>query len=184
MLTMTQPWPFNMMLAVDDNQTRITLFDNGPTDTIRSSRGLLFAVDQSKMTVKLINQFYKGAQMFSEFDGCTQAINSSDENTNFFLDYGNQSYFAELDKDAYLLDVQFGATNIVNSYGRTNSCAKANLSPSQTSILTKTTRRHTFHGTAPPRLNDGSFTRRTQRILQHGRMSRRQGVLGLGPRLA
>lgn len=102
---------------VDDDQTRMTLFDNGPTDEIGYSRGLLLAVDQDAMTVRLINQFYNAAQTFAQFEGSLQAIDPSDENTNYFLGYGNQPYFAEFDKDGnILLDAQFGATNTVNSY--------------------------------------------------------------------
>ncbi|KAF2688544.1 hypothetical protein K458DRAFT_267573, partial [Lentithecium fluviatile CBS 122367] len=102
---------------LNDNQTRMTIFDNGPTDAVGYSRGLLFAVDQDQKTIKLTNQFYNANQTLAIYEGSLQAIDPSDENTNYFLGYGSQPYFAEFDKDAnLLLDVQFGATNVVNSY--------------------------------------------------------------------
>jgi hypothetical protein len=103
---------------IDDKaQTRMTIFDNGPTDAVGYSRGMLLAVDQSAMTVRLVTEFKNGAQTFAMFEGSLQAINASDTNTNYFLGYGNQPFFTELDSDGnILLDVQFGKTNAVNSY--------------------------------------------------------------------
>jgi hypothetical protein len=50
---------------LDANQTRMTIFDNGPTDAVGYSRGLLFAVDQDAKTVGLIKEFYNGAKTFA-----------------------------------------------------------------------------------------------------------------------
>jgi hypothetical protein len=101
----------------DNNQTRMTLFDNGPTDSIAYSRGLLLDVNQVDMTVKLIQDFTNDAKTWAQFEGSLQAINPSDENTNFFIGYGSQQYFAELNANGdILLDVQFARTNAVNSY--------------------------------------------------------------------
>ncbi|KIW06096.1 uncharacterized protein PV09_03265 [Verruconis gallopava] len=103
---------------VDDKaQTRMTIFDNGPTDEVAYSRGLLLDVDQSAKTVRLNTEFANGAKTFAMYEGCLQPINASDEKTNYFLGFGNQPFFAELDADGkILLDVQFGKTNAVNSY--------------------------------------------------------------------
>ncbi|KAF2258923.1 hypothetical protein CC78DRAFT_537429 [Lojkania enalia] len=102
---------------VDEQQTRMTLFDNGPRDDVEYSRGLLLAVDQDAMTVRLIQEFTNEAQTFGQYEGSLQAINESDSNTNFFLGYGNQPFFAEFDSNGnILLDAQFGKTNVVNSY--------------------------------------------------------------------
>ncbi|KAF2648108.1 hypothetical protein K491DRAFT_722852 [Lophiostoma macrostomum CBS 122681] len=102
---------------VNSDMKRITLFDNGPTDTIGYSRGLLFAIDEDAKTATLITEFTNEAQTFGQFEGCLQAIDPADDATNYFLGYGSQQFFAELDKDGnVLLDVQFGATNAVNSY--------------------------------------------------------------------
>lgn len=103
---------------VDDSvQNRMTIFDNGPTTEVSYSRGMLLNVDQTAMTVQLLTQFYNGAKTFAQFEGDLQPINASDVNTNFFLGYGNQPFFAEFDSDGnLLLDVQFGKTNVVNGY--------------------------------------------------------------------
>ncbi|KAK5174743.1 uncharacterized protein LTR77_001826 [Saxophila tyrrhenica] len=102
---------------VDAKQTRLTLFDNGPTDTIDYSRGLLLDVDQDAMTVKLNTEFTNSDQTFSEFEGSLQPIDPTNTSTNFLLGFGSQPYFAELDHNGnLLLDVQFGASNVVNSY--------------------------------------------------------------------
>lgn len=102
---------------LNDDQTRMTLFDNGPTEGIDTSRGLLLDVNQDDMTVRLIQAFQNGAKTFAQFEGSLQAIDPANETTNFILGYGNQPYFAELDHNGnILLDVQFGKTNVVNSY--------------------------------------------------------------------
>ncbi|KAK3717490.1 hypothetical protein LTR37_005880 [Vermiconidia calcicola] len=102
---------------LDDDQTRMTLFDNGPTDTIAYSRGLLLDVNQDDMTVTLITEFTNEARTFSQFEGSLQAIEPSNETTNFILGFGSQPFFAELDHEGnILLDVQFGVSNVVNSY--------------------------------------------------------------------
>ncbi len=102
---------------LNDDQTRLTLFDNGPTDTIDYSRGLLLDVNQDDMTVALITEFTNEAQTFSQFEGSLQAIDPSNETTNFILGFGSQPFFAELDHEGNtLLDVQFGVSNVVNSY--------------------------------------------------------------------
>ncbi|KAJ4372479.1 hypothetical protein N0V83_004253 [Neocucurbitaria cava] len=102
---------------VDAEQTRMTLFDNGPTDSVQYSRGLLLDVNQDDKTVKLVREFANGAKTFAQFEGCLQAIDPSNATTNFLLGFGSQQYFAELDHDGnILLDVQFGKTNTVNSY--------------------------------------------------------------------
>ncbi|KAF9699510.1 hypothetical protein EKO04_002262 [Ascochyta lentis] len=101
----------------DRNQTRMTLFDNGPTDNIAYSRGLLLDVNQNDMTVKFIQDFTNGAKTWAQFEGSLQAIDPSNESTNFLISYGSQPYFAELSANGdVLLDVQFGKTNAVNSY--------------------------------------------------------------------
>ncbi|CAO2657043.1 Nn.00g058460.m01.CDS01 [Neocucurbitaria sp. VM-36] len=102
---------------LNDEQTRLTIFDNGPTDSIKYSRGLLLDVNQNDKTVKLIQEFANGAKTFSTFEGSLQAVDPSNETTNFVVGYGSQPYFAELDHDGnILLDVQFGKTNTVNCY--------------------------------------------------------------------
>lgn len=102
---------------IDDRQTRLTLFDNGPTDGIDYSRGLLLEIDQDAKTVRLLQEFTNGAKTFAMFEGGLQAINPEDENTNYMLGFGSQPFFAELDKDGnILLDAQFGKSNSVNSY--------------------------------------------------------------------
>lgn len=101
----------------DPDQTRMTVFDNGPTDTIGYSRGLLLAVDQGAKTVSLVTEFTNGAKTFATYEGSVQALNASDPNANFFLGYGNQPFFAELSSTGdILLDAQFGKTNAVNGY--------------------------------------------------------------------
>jgi hypothetical protein len=102
---------------VNDDMKRLTLFDNGPTDTIGYSRGLLFDIDEDAKTATLVTEFTNEAKTFATYEGGLQAIDPSDENTNYFLGYGSQQFFAELDKDGnVLLDAQFGSTNTVNSY--------------------------------------------------------------------
>ncbi|KAF2105776.1 ASST-domain-containing protein [Lophiotrema nucula] len=102
---------------VDDEQTRLTIFDNGPTDSVDYSRGLLLSVDQNAKTVSLIQDFYNGAKTFGQFEGSLQAINRTDPNTNFMLGYGSQPFFAEFKSNGdILLDAQFGKTNEVNGY--------------------------------------------------------------------
>lgn len=101
----------------DKDQTRMTLFDNGPTDDIAYSRGLLLDVNQNDMTVKLIQDFTNGAKIFAQFEGSLQAIDPSNETANYLIGYGSQPYFAELNSNGdILLDVQFGKTNAVNAY--------------------------------------------------------------------
>ncbi|KAI9734931.1 MAG: hypothetical protein M1834_002011 [Cirrosporium novae-zelandiae] len=102
----------------DPDQTRMTVFDNGPTDEVDYSRGLLMAVDQDNMTVTTITEFTNGDKTFAEYEGNLIPINASDiENTNWFLGFGNQPYFTELDKDGNIvMDVEWGVTNAVNSY--------------------------------------------------------------------
>ncbi|KAF1360596.1 hypothetical protein EJ07DRAFT_115600 [Lizonia empirigonia] len=103
--------------VMDCDQTRMTLFDNGPTDDIAYSRGLLLDVNQNDMTVKLIQDFTNGAKTFAQFEGSLQAIDPSNETTNYLIGYGSQPYFAELNSNGdVLLDVQFGKTNAVNAY--------------------------------------------------------------------
>ncbi|UPX11681.1 uncharacterized protein EKO05_0002275 [Ascochyta rabiei] len=95
----------------------MTLFDNGPTEKVASSRGLLLDVNQNDMTVKLVQDFINGAKTWAQFEGNLQAIDLSNENTNLFIGYGSQPYFAELNANGdVLLDVQFGKPNAVNSY--------------------------------------------------------------------
>lgn len=102
---------------LSDEQTRMTIFDNGPTDSVQYSRGLLLDVNQKDKTVKLIREFTNSAKTFANFEGSLQAIDPSNETTNFIVGYGSQPYFAELDHNGnILLDVQFGKTNTVNSY--------------------------------------------------------------------
>ncbi|KAF2442176.1 hypothetical protein P171DRAFT_433735 [Karstenula rhodostoma CBS 690.94] len=102
---------------VDANQTRMTIFDNGPTDAVGYSRGLLFDVDQAAKTVSLIQEFYNGAKTFAKFEGSLQVLDPTSTDTNYFLGYGNQPFLAEFSADGtLLLDVQFGATNAVNGY--------------------------------------------------------------------
>ncbi|KAI4613224.1 hypothetical protein J4E83_007636 [Alternaria metachromatica] len=102
---------------VDEDQTRMTLFDNGPTETIGYSRGLLLDVNQDEKTVKLITEFTNLGKTFGTFEGSLQAIDPSNETTNFMLGFGSQPYFTELDHEGnVLLDVQFGKSNVVNAY--------------------------------------------------------------------
>lgn len=102
---------------LSDDQTRITLFDNGPTNDVSYSRGLLLDVNQNDMTVKLIQDYTNGAKTFSQFEGSLQAIDPANETTNFIVGFGSQPFFAELDHDGnILLDVQFGKTNAINCY--------------------------------------------------------------------
>jgi hypothetical protein len=102
---------------LNDDQTRMTLFDNGPTENVANSRGLLLDVNQNDKTVKLIQDFANGPKTFAQFEGSLQAIDPANETTNFILGYGSQPFFAELDHNGnILLDVQFGKTNAVNSY--------------------------------------------------------------------
>ena len=90
-------------------QDRMTLFDNGPTENITYSRGLLLAIDQDAMTARLEQEFENTQRTFGTFQGSLQAINPSDPNTNFMIGYGSEPYFAEFDSDGNeLLNVQFG----------------------------------------------------------------------------
>lgn len=54
---------------LDDEQTRMTLFDNGPTESIDYSRELLLEVNQDDMTVTLISEFTNEAKTFARFEG-------------------------------------------------------------------------------------------------------------------
>ena len=102
---------------LNEEQTRMTLFNNGPTSDTGHSRGFLLEVNYDNMTVQLLREFHNEAQTFGQFEGSLQALDPSDENTNFFLGYGSEPFFAEFDSDGnLLLDVQFGATNVVNNY--------------------------------------------------------------------
>lgn len=99
------------------NQTQITLFDNGPTDDIAYSRGLLLDVDTKTKKVTLAKEFTNVAKTFSTFEGSLQPVSLPDGGTNYILGFGSQPYFAELNAQGeVLLDVQFGKTNAVNSY--------------------------------------------------------------------
>jgi len=99
------------------NQTQITLFDNGPTDDIAYSRGLLLDVDTDAKKVALAREFTNVAKTFSTFEGSLQPVSLPDGGTNYILGFGSQPYFAELNAQGeVLLDVQFGKTNAVNSY--------------------------------------------------------------------
>lgn len=101
----------------DKNQFQMTLFDNGPTDEIAYSRGLLLDVNQVNMTVSLGREFANSAKTFAQFEGSLQALQLSNGNMNYLVGYGSQPYFAELNAQGeILLDVQFGKTNAVNSY--------------------------------------------------------------------
>jgi len=102
---------------LDDSQTRLTLFDNGPTDTIGYSRGLLLSVDQTAKTFKLLTEFTNSAQTFAMYEGSLQAIDPVNLTTDFMLGFGSEPLFAELDHQGnILLDVQFGKSNVVNAY--------------------------------------------------------------------
>jgi hypothetical protein len=99
------------------NQTQITLFDNGPTEDIAYSRGLLLDVDTNTKKVTLNREFTNTAKTFATFEGSTQVLQLPDGNVNYLIGYGSQPYFAELNAQGeILLDVQFGKTNAVNSY--------------------------------------------------------------------
>ena len=102
---------------LNDDLTRLSIFDNGPTATVSYSRGLLMNVNYDNMTVTLIQEFTNQAKTFAQFEGSLQAIDPSNETTNYFLGFGNQPFFTELDHQGnILLDVQFGKTNAVNNY--------------------------------------------------------------------
>ncbi|KAL1795100.1 hypothetical protein ACET3X_006916 [Alternaria dauci] len=102
---------------LNDDQTRMTIFDNGPTETVSYSRGLLLDVNQDEKTVKLITEFTNQGKTFATYEGSLQAIDPSNETTNFMLGYGSQPFFTELDHQGnILLDVQFGKSNVVNAY--------------------------------------------------------------------
>ena len=102
---------------INEGQTRMTLFNNGNEDDSDYSRGLLLEIDQEAKTAELVRDFSNGAKTFGQFEGSLQAIDPSDEDTNFFIGYGSEPFFAELDRDGnVLLDVQFGANNVVNNY--------------------------------------------------------------------
>ncbi|KAJ4288161.1 hypothetical protein N0V90_012178 [Kalmusia sp. IMI 367209] len=102
---------------VDEEQTLMTIFDNGPTDFRNYSRGLLLNVAQNEKTVRLIHEFYNGAQTFGQFMGSLQTIDPGNNETNYLVGYGSEPFFAEFDKDGnLLLDVQFGSTNVVTNY--------------------------------------------------------------------
>ncbi|RAR08643.1 family transcriptional regulator [Stemphylium lycopersici] len=102
---------------LDEEQTRMTLFDNGPTENTDYSRGLLLDINQDDMTVTLITEFTNEARTFARFEGSLQAIDPSNETTNYMLGFGNEPFFTELDHEGnILLDVQFGRSNVVNAY--------------------------------------------------------------------
>ncbi|EOA86404.1 uncharacterized protein SETTUDRAFT_177297 [Exserohilum turcica Et28A] len=102
---------------LDEDQTRMTLFDNGPNGRTNYSRGLLLDVNQDDMTVKIITEFTNQAKTFARYEGSLQAIDPSNETTNYMLGLGNEPFFAELDHQGnILLDVQFGRSNVVNAY--------------------------------------------------------------------
>jgi hypothetical protein len=102
---------------LNDDMTRLTIFDNGPTATVGYSRGLLMGVNYDDMKVTVIQEFTNQAKTFAQFEGSLQAIDPTNETTNYFLGFGNQPFFTELDHQGnILLDVQFGKTNVVNGY--------------------------------------------------------------------
>jgi hypothetical protein len=95
----------------------MTLFDNGPTENTDYSRGLLLDVNQDDMTVRLIQEFTNEANTFARYEGSLQAIDPSNETTNFMLGFGNEPFFTELDHEGnVLLDVQYAISNKINSY--------------------------------------------------------------------
>ncbi|KAF2835004.1 hypothetical protein M501DRAFT_999555 [Patellaria atrata CBS 101060] len=102
---------------LNDEQTRMTLFDNGPTEGVDYSRGLLLDVDQDARTVRLITDFTNAAKTFGQYEGSLQAVDPSDENTNFIVGYGSEPFFTECDSEGnILLDVQYATGNVINSY--------------------------------------------------------------------
>ncbi|KAF1832368.1 hypothetical protein BDW02DRAFT_503134 [Decorospora gaudefroyi] len=102
---------------LNDDMKRITVFDNGPTEDIGYSRGLLLDVNEDDMTVTLVQDFTNEAKTFAQYEGSLRAIDPSNETTNYIIGYGNQPFFTELDYQGnILLDVQFGKTNVVNAY--------------------------------------------------------------------
>lgn len=93
-----------------EKQDQMTLFDNGPHDGLDYSRGLLLAVDQDAMTVRLITEFKNTDGTFNRFSGNMHAIDPSDPDTNFLVGFGIEPYFGEFSKDGtILLDGQFAA---------------------------------------------------------------------------
>jgi hypothetical protein len=56
----------------NDDMTRLTIFDNGPTDTVGYSRGLLMDVNYDNMSITLIQKFANQAKTFSQFEGSLQ----------------------------------------------------------------------------------------------------------------
>ncbi|KAF2734421.1 hypothetical protein EJ04DRAFT_512544 [Polyplosphaeria fusca] len=110
-------WQHDARWINSSEQTRMTLFDNGPTDNFEYSRGLLVDVDQEAMTVTLLQDFANLNRTFGQFKGSTQAIDPANESTNYFVGFGSQPYFAEFDSEGnILLDVQYGIGNAANGY--------------------------------------------------------------------
>ena len=100
-----------------DEQTRLTVFDNGPEGNIGYSRGLLMDVDQNAKTAKLMTTFINGPKTFAEFEGNVQQLSPGNATSNFFLGYGSEPYFAEFTSDGdILIDGQFAKTNAANGY--------------------------------------------------------------------
>ncbi len=101
----------------DTTQTRLTLFDNGPTDQVKYSRALNLAVDQSAKTVKLVTEFVNGPRTFAQFMGNLQPINASNGSTNYFVGFGSEPFFTETSSNgSILLDAKLGKTSLVASY--------------------------------------------------------------------
>lgn len=101
---------------LNDRATRLTLWDNGdPEANEPKSRGMLLSIDQDAKTAKLIQDFTNKNQTFGEFMGSAQAIDPSNETTNFMLGYGSEPYFAELDHEGnVLLDVQLALSDVTS----------------------------------------------------------------------
>ena len=100
-----------------EKQDQMTIFDNGPHGDVDYSRGLLLAVDQTAMTVRLLTEFRNGPSTFGQFQGNLQAINPRDPETNFIAGFGLQPHFAEFSSNGtVLLEGQFGTATTVNNY--------------------------------------------------------------------
>ncbi|CAI6341338.1 unnamed protein product [Periconia digitata] len=101
---------------LNEKQTRMTVWDNGdPQADVSVSRGLLLDIDQDARTASLVQDFTNENRTFGEFMGSVQAIDASNETTNFMLGFGSEPYFAEVDRDDnVLLSVQLAQSDVTS----------------------------------------------------------------------
>ncbi|ODO07950.1 hypothetical protein I350_03532 [Cryptococcus amylolentus CBS 6273] len=95
-----------------NNYTQISVFDNAATSWESDedmARGLLLEVDQSGMTVELVQEFLPWNETVSSSQGSIQ----EQGNGNYLLGWGQNPFFSEYSSDGTLLSsIQFGVGNV------------------------------------------------------------------------